>query len=217
MQKPVEQYWKERLKDLKKALENNNFEVYIADTAADAKDIVIKSIVPQTAPKTVSWGGSMTLSETGLHDALLNYSGIEIFNPYAAGLSKEDSFEMRRKALLADLYLTGSNAITEDGMLVNLDAFGNRVAALAFGPKNVVVVAGRNKLVPGLEEAMQRIKNYAAPINAMRLDRKTPCVETSVCQDCRSPERICSVWTITEKSCPKNRIRIILINQDLGF
>jgi L-lactate utilization protein LutB len=217
MQKPVEHFWQKRLTDLKKALEDNNFEAYIADTATEAKDIVFNTIIPQTSPKTVSWGGSMTLSETGIQDALLNASGIEIINPYAAGISREESGELRRKALLVDLFFTGSNAVTEDGQLVNLDGFGNRVTALHFGPKNVVVVAGRNKVVPGLEEAMLRIKNYVAPVNVMRLDRKTPCLETAICQDCSSPERICNVWTITEKSYPKNRIRVILVNQDLGF
>jgi L-lactate utilization protein LutB len=217
MQNPVENYWHKRLQDLKKELEDNNFEVYIAQTAADAKDIVFKTLLPQIAPKTISWGGSVTLGETGIQDALLNDSGVEIVNPYAAGISRDDAYELRRKALLVDLYFTGTNAVTEYGQLVNLDGFGNRVAALHFGPKNVVVVAGRNKIVSGIEEAMQRIKNYAAPVNVMRLDRKTPCLETSICQDCSSPERICNVWTITEKSFPENRIRVILVNQDLGY
>jgi L-lactate utilization protein LutB len=217
MQKPVEHYWQKKLKDIKKALEANNFMVYIAENGAEAKDIVFKTIIPEISPKVMSWGGSVTLAETGIQAALLERTDIANINPYKADISKEESYELRRQGLLCDLFFAGTNAITEEGQLVNLDAFGNRVNAINFGPRNVVLVVGRNKIVPGIEEAMQRIRNYSAPVNAMRLDRKTPCVETAVCQDCSSPDRICSVWTITEKSLPKNRIRIILVNQDLGF
>ena len=94
---------------------------------------------------------------------------------------------------------------------------GNRVAGITFGPRNVIILAGRNKVVPDLEDAMLRVKNYAAPANAMRLDKKTPCVKTSICEECRSPERICNTWTITEKSFPKGRIKVVLINEDLGL
>ena len=107
--------------------------------------------------------------------------------------------------------------MTETGQLVNLDMIGNRVGALTFGPKNVIILVGRNKIVPDLDEAMFRIKNYAAPVNTMRLDKKTPCAKTSFCGDCKSPDRICNTWTITEKSFPKKRVIIILINKDLGF
>jgi L-lactate utilization protein LutB len=217
MKQPIEHYWQTRLSDLKKVLEQNNFEVFIAATPADAKEIILNTIIPQTAPKTVAWGGSMTMSQIGIQDTLLMESGLKTINTYDPKISKEESYELRRQGLLADLYFSGTNAVTEDGQLVNLDAFGNRVAALHFGPKNVVVIVGRNKIVPGLEEAMLRIRNYAAPVNAMRLDRKTPCVASSVCQDCASPERICNVWTITEKSFQKNRIKIILVNTDMGF
>jgi hypothetical protein len=118
---------------------------------------------------------------------------------------------------VVDLYLTGTNAVTEDGCLVNLDMIGNRVAALTFGPKKVVVFVGRNKIVSDLESAMYRIKDYAAPTNAMRLNCKTPCVKTSECADCKSPGRICNTWTITEKSYPKERVTVVLINEDLGL
>jgi hypothetical protein len=129
----------------------------------------------------------------------------------------EEMWELRRQSLLVDLYLTGTNAVTEEGTLVNLDMYGNRVAAITFGPKYVVVFAGRNKIVSDLSDAMFRIKNYAAPVNAMRLDKKTPCVQSSYCEDCKSDNRICNIWTINEKSFPKGRIKIVLINEDLGF
>jgi MinD superfamily P-loop ATPase len=102
-------------------------------------------------------------------------------------------------------------------MLVNLDMMGNRVGALTFGPKHVVIMVGRNKIVSDLDEAMWRIKNYVAPTNAMRLDKKTPGVKTSYCEDCKSPDRICNTWTITEKSYPKGRVKVVLINEDLGL
>jgi len=110
-----------------------------------------------------------------------------------------------------------TNALTETGILVNLDGWGNRVAGLTYGPKYVIVTVGRNKIVPDLDSAMYRIKNYAAPVNAMRFNTKTPCVKTSFCKDCKSQDRICSTWTITEKSFPKGRIKVILINEELGF
>ncbi|HIJ68795.1 MAG TPA: lactate utilization protein, partial [Deltaproteobacteria bacterium] len=129
----------------------------------------------------------------------------------------EEMLERRRRSLLVDLFITGTNAVTETGKLVNLDMLGNRVAGITFGPRNVIILAGRNKVVPDIEDAMMRVKNYAAPANAMRLDKKTPCVKTSICEECRSLDRICNTWTITEKSFPKGRIKIVLINEDLGL
>jgi hypothetical protein len=100
---------------------------------------------------------------------------------------------------------------------VNLDMMGNRIGGITFGPKNVIILLGRNKIVPDLDDAMFRIKNYVAPINAMRLDMNTPCSKTSYCEECKSPDRICNTWTITEKSFPKGRVKIVLINEDLGL
>ena len=117
----------------------------------------------------------------------------------------------------ATIFITGTNAVTETGQLINLDATGNRVAALTFGPKHVMLFIGRNKIVPNLDEAMYRVKNYVAPVNSMRLDRKTPCIKTSYCEECKSPERICNTWTITEKSYPKGRTKVMLINESMGF
>jgi len=136
---------------------------------------------------------------------------------YQKNLTPEQSTEIRRQELLVDLFFTGANAVTEDGQLVNLDGTGNRVAALTFGPKNVIVLAGRNKVMPDLESAMVRVKNFAAPANAIRLEKQTPCAKTAYCEDCSGPGRICNTWTITEKSNPKGRIKVILINEDLGL
>ena len=174
-------------------------------------------ILPKTGAKSVSWGGSLTFTSTGLYDAIKDRPGLEILDVFDKGLSGEKKSELRRRALLVDLFITGTNAVTETGKLVNLDMYGNRVAAITFGPKNVVILVGRNKIVPDVDEGMFRIKNYAAPINSMRLDKKTPCVKTSYCEDCKSPDRICNTWTITEKSFPKGRVKVVLINEDMGF
>lgn len=162
-------------------------------------------------------GGAVTVAATGLLDRFKSRSDLDVIDAFEKDISLEESWERRRRAFSVDLYLTGTNAVTETGHLVNLDRTGNRVAALAFGPRSVVVFAGRNKIVPGLEEAFARVKSHAAPINAMRLKYKTPCAKTAVCQECNSPDRLCNTWAITEKSFPKGRITVILINQDLGF
>ena len=217
MKKPIENYWKVRLQDLKKVLEGNNFEVFLVGGASEAKDIVINEILPKAGAKTVSWGGSLTFTSSGLYGAIRDNTDLAVLDTFDKKLSDKGKAKLRREALLVDIFITGTNAITETGKLVNLDMIGNRVAAITFGPKTVVIMAGRNKIVPDIEQAMLRIKNYTAPVNTMRLDKKTPCIKTSYCEDCKSPERICNTWTITEKSFPKGRVKIVLINEDMGF
>jgi L-lactate utilization protein LutB len=214
---PIESFWRIRLEDVKKSLEANNFEVFIADNVAAAKKIVLEEIIPQTGAKSVAWGGSMTFVATGLYDALKNNKKMKVIDTFDKTISREESWERRRQSLLVDLLITGTNALTESGMLVNLDMIGNRIAALTFGPKDVIVLIGRNKIVADLEDAMMRIKNIAAPMNAIRLSLKTPCAKTSYCEECRSKDRICNTWTITEKSFPKGRVKVVLINEDLGL
>jgi L-lactate utilization protein LutB len=217
MEKPVENYWALHLQALKETLLKNNFEVFIVADAAAAKDLVLKQILPAAAPRTVSWGGSMTFMGSGLYQALREAPGITAIDTADAKVAPEEKMARRRQALAVDLFFTGSNAVTEHGQLVNLDMQGNRVAALTFGPRKVVVLVGRNKIVPDIQSAMARIKRYAAPANAMRLDMQTPCTKTGRCGDCRSPGRICNTWTITEKAWPKGRVTVILINADLGL
>lgn len=217
MDKPIEYYSQIRLAELKKALEKNNFEVFLADDAEEAKKIALGAIIPEIKPESISWGGSMTFTASGLYDALKNYNEVKVIDTFDKSISHEEMLERRRQALLADLFITGTNAVTESGQLVNLDMIGNRIAALTFGPKFVIVLLGRNKIVKDVKAAMDRIKNYAAPVNAMRLDKKTPCAETSYCDECKSPGRICNTWTITEKSFPKGRVKVILINESLGL
>jgi len=217
MENPAKTFWNIRLESLKTVLEANNFSVFMATDTEAAKQIFLDSILPETNAASVSWGGSKTASETGLFDTLKERSDLEVIDSFEKGISLEESWQRRRRAFLVDLYLTGANAVTEAGQLVNLDRTGNRVAATIFGPKHVVVFTGRNKIVPTLEDAFMRVKTFAAPINAIRLDKKTPCAKTAACQDCSGVDRLCNAWAITEKSFPKGRIKVILIDQDLGY
>ena len=217
MDKPIDSFWRIRMAEVKAALEVNNFEVFLAEKKEDAFKIVTEALIPQLAPKTVSWGGSMTFRSTGLYEALNDRTDIEVWDTFDDKASAEEKDQRRRQALHSDLFITGTNAVTEAGQLVNLDMIGNRIGALTYGPRWVVILVGRNKIVPDLEEAMFRIKNYVAPANARRLDKKTPCVKTSYCEECKSPDRICNTWTIAEKSFPKGRVKVVLINEDLGL
>jgi L-lactate utilization protein LutB len=218
MDNPVEHYWKLRLEQCKQALEGNGFDVFLVDSPMQAKDTILHEILPKTAARSVSWGDSMTLHATGVLDVLRASPSFSVLVTFDKTLPRQEIIERRRQALLVDLFFTGINAVTESGTIVNLDMIGNRVAAITFGPKHVVITVGRNKIVPNLGHAMERIKNYAAPVNAIRHPGfKTPCMKTSRCMDCKSPDRICNVWTVTEKSFPKGRIKVVLINEDLGL
>jgi len=217
MDKPLDSYWTTRLAVVQKALEANNFEAHVAPDTAAAHALVIDRMLPQSGARTVAFGGSMTALAAGLFATIKGRNNLEMIDTLDKQIAVEEQLERRRRSLLVDFYIMGTNAVTEEGQLVNLDMLGNRVAALTFGPRHVVVLVGRNKIVTSLEDAMFRVKNIAAPANAMRLDKKTPCVKTSYCEECKSPERICNTWTITEKSFPKGRVKVILINQDLGL
>lgn len=215
---PVEEYWAVRLAECKQTLEKNNFSVFLANSCADAKEVFLREVLP-TMPeaKTVAFGGSMTLLNTGVVDWVRESPEFDVVDTFDKSLPKEEVYELRRQALLADVFLTGTNALTECGKLVNLDMIGNRVGAITFGPRNVVLFIGRNKLVRDVDEAILRIKEYASPVNTMRLGMKTPCRKTGHCMDCSSPSRICNVWSITEKAFPQGRIKIVLINEDAGL
>jgi hypothetical protein len=211
------QYWRDRLKDCGDALQKNGFEAFVAEDRVQVRNIVLEEIFPKTGAKSASWGDSLTLHATGILDALVTYPGLSIVKTFEGGVPRAEIIERRRRALVVDFFITGTNAITECGGLVNLDMVGNRVAAVAFGPTTVVILAGRNKIVPDIAGAIRRIKDYAAPINAIRHEFKTPCAATSRCTDCKSPQRLCNTWTITEKSFPRGRIKVVLINEELGF
>jgi len=216
-QPATETYWQGKLSDIKKALEKNNFEAWIADTKEQAYSIVMQDIYNKIQPTSISFGGSITVQELGIYSDFLNKSDIQVIDTYDSSISREEMIERRRESLLVDMYITGTNAVTYNGHLINLDGMGNRVAALTFGPRNVVLLIGRNKIVPDLEKAISRIKEYSAPVNTIRLNKKTPCAQSMQCEDCNSPDRICNTWTITEKSNPPQRVKIVLINSEIGF
>lgn len=217
MTEATEEFGRIRLGRVMKALEANNFRAFVAENADEAGRIVLEQVVPNLEGGIVSWGGSLTLGACHVKRFFHESSDWDVLSVEEKGLSPEEKLDRRRKALLSDLYFLGTNAVTEDGVLVNLDMIGNRVGALTFGPKNVVVLLGRNKIEPDLFAAMERVRSYASPANAIRLDMKTPCVKTASCHDCSSKDRICNNWTLTEKSFPRERITVILINEDLGL
>ncbi len=213
----IQNFWNLKLGELKEVLEDNGFTTYVANNGKAAAMLILDKLIPQLSPSSISFGGSMTVVDTGLYDQIKKLNKVKVIDTYDVQPPMAERIERRRQALLTDLFITSANALTEEGEIVNLDGTGNRVAAMAFGPKNVIVLVGRNKICGDLDAATRRIKEYVAPVNAMRLKRKTPCAVTGTCADCSSPERICSVWGITEKSSPKGRIHVILINEDLGY
>lgn len=200
------------------ALRRNHFEVYQAEDTTEAREIFFRDIFPTLNASTISWGDSETMKATGVMEQLGQDPNLSVIHTFSPGMSRKQKMYWRRQALHADLFLTGSNALTCKGQLVNLDMIGNRVGGIHFGPTHVVLFIGINKITEDLEAAMHRIRTIAAPQNGVRhKGLRTPCNKTGVCMDCNSPDRICNVWTITEKSYPAGRIRIILINQELGI
>lgn len=187
---------------------------YFAPTRASALTQVME-LIP--GGSTVSQGGSITLDQCGIREALQRRSDITFLDPYNPDLTREQQLENRRLGLTSDVFLCGSNAITRDGILVNRDGMGNRVAAMCYGPKRVIIVAGINKIVDDLDSAIIRIDDVAAPLNCERLDRDTPCRETLRCNDCVNSERICAVTSIIERQGDPERMHVILVNEHLGF
>ena len=192
-----------------KGLQSRNMEGFYAASKEEALKIALK-LIP--AGSTVTMGGGMSVHEIGLPAALEagSYNFID-----------RDKFEDRRQAMLlaydADVFLTSTNAMTRDGVLVNIDGNANRVSAIAQGPKKVLFIVGLNKVCGDLDGAMKRARNVAAPINAQRFGLDTPCAKTGACFDCKSPDTICCQFLITRYSLHKGRIQVILVNDDLGF
>ncbi|MBW2337616.1 MAG: lactate utilization protein [Deltaproteobacteria bacterium] len=183
-------------------------------TADQAKDEIIEMIPPGA---TVFRCGSMSAVGMGLWDSIAALPGVNLIDPYRPELSPEEGMDLRRRGLTADVMIASTNAITLDGRLVNLDGMGNRVAAMAFGPKKVILVVGMNKVAPDLESAVARVKHYAAPVNNIRYGLKNPCVETGLCSDCKTPQRICNMWSTIEGHMIKDRIHVKLVGENLGY
>ena len=192
-----------------KGLESRNMTGYYAASKEEALKLAL-SLIPEYS--TVTMGGAMSAHEIGLVDAVKsgNYHFID-----------RDAMEDKRAAMLAaydaDVFLSSANAMTEDGVLVNIDGNANRVSAIAQGPKKVVIIAGMNKVCKDVDHAMKRARNVAAPINAQRFGLNTPCAKTGSCMDCKSPDTICCQFLITRYSRHKDRIHVILVNDNLGF
>ncbi len=195
-----------------KALKSHFFDVYTCKTGEEAAQLAMR-LIP--SDHTVSWGGSTTIDTIGLKDRL-RQAGYRLIDRDTAKTPQERK-ELMRQGLLADTFLTSANAISLDGYLVNIDGNGNRVAAMCYGPSNVVVIAGINKLAPDLASAQDRARNVAAPQNAQRLQKPTPCASTGQCHDCLSPETICSYFLNTRISSPPGRIKVILVEEPLGY
>jgi L-lactate utilization protein LutB len=165
---------------------------------------------------TVSCGGSISLFETGVIDYLRS-GKYNFLDRYEDGLSKDDLKKLYRSTFSADVYFTSTNAITEKGELYNVDGNGNRVAAMLYGPDKVIIIAGVNKIVENIEEAIKRNERVSAPANCKRLNRATPCVKVGHCMDCSSEDRICNEYTIIKRQGNKDRIHVIFLNEELGY
>lgn len=194
-------------------LEKNNMKGYFLQDEEEVLEKIKELLSPGN---TVSAGGSMTLKEIGALELLRN-GEYNFLDRDKEGLTPGEIKKIYRKSFLADAFLTSSNAITEKGELYNVDGRGNRVAAMIFGPDKVIVVAGINKIVKNIEEAIERNKSIAAPANTKRLDRKTPCVKTGFCMDCNSVERICNEYVLIKRQLEENRIHVLLVNKELGY
>lgn len=207
--------WNEKVaQKIIKNIEKRRMSGSYAPTAAKARREIV-DMIPKGA--TVYRCGSMTAVGLGLWEEIDALTEVNLIDPYQAGLSPEEGLELRRQGLIADVMIASTNAITLDGRLVNLDGIGNRVAAMAYGPKKVILVVGMNKVAPDLGSAIARVKHYAAPVNAIRFGVKTPCIESGLCQDCRSAQRICNIWSTIEGHMIKDRIHVKLVGEFLGY
>ena len=195
-----------------KNMEKRRMEGYYCHTKEEAVKKVLE-LIPEGS--SIGWGGSVTLTETGVMDALNqgNYRMIDRM----AGKTPEEVKKINAEIFGSDFFLMSSNAITIDGELVNIDGRANRVSYLCFGPENVIIVTGMNKIVHNVEAGIARTHNVAAPPNTVRLNRNTPCAKTGKCGDCYSPDCICGQVVITRLSMVPNRIKVVLVGEELGF
>lgn len=201
-----------RVERTMKALQKNNFDARFARNAPDALQEIFRMIPEGT---TVGVGGSMTLTQIGFFDEAAKRP-IRLLHP-SPQPSFQDFLQMRRDIFLADIFLSSSNAVTEDGKLYNIDGTGNRVGSMTFGPKKVILVCGVNKIVRDLDEAAKKVQRETAPMNARRLGLKTPCAETGVCADCSSPQRICNTYVVTAKKPTSTDVTVLLVGEPLGL
>ena len=205
-------YYNKRGALLVKNLKNRHFDAYYCETKEEALELAL-SLIPQG--DTVGWGGTVTCQQIGLLDAVRNGNFRAIDRD--ACTTMEEREEAMRKALLADTFLTSANAISLDGQMVNIDGNGNRVAAIVYGPKQVIVVVGMNKVEDNLDAAITRARTVAAPMNQQRFGLPNPCGATGSCGDCKTETCICNHILITRHCRPVEKIKFILVGEDLGL
>jgi hypothetical protein len=211
----MKECWRLQAESIIKNFRKRGIDGIYCETGAEATAEICRRI---PTGSLVGLGGSETILESGLVDAL-RCMDIRLLDRYKEGVGKEEVSEMRRQGLAADVFVCSSNAVTADGRLVNMDGTGNRVAAMIFGPRQVIVMAGMNKVVAGLDAAVARVRNSAAPANSLRVGVDTPCSHTGFCQDphCHPPHRICCQLVVTEASMTKGRILVVLVGESLGY
>ena len=212
MENSIKLYYQKRGQILLKNLKKRRFDAYYCDTKEDALAKALE-LIPEES--TVGWGGVMSAHQIGLIRAVNegNYHAIDRDKCSTA----QEKLNAARACLDADYFLMSANALSMDGQMVNIDGNGNRVAALIYGPKNVLIIAGMNKVCDTIEAAVQRARTVAAPMNQQRIQGKTPCITTAVCADCQSEECICNHIVITRGSRHPGRIKFIIVGEDLGF
>lgn len=212
MDTATQKYYQKRGETLVKNLHSRHFDAWFC---ADRGEALKKALELIPANATVGWGGALSAQQIGLIDAVKE-------GPYCAYdrntcETPEERVAMMKKCLTADVFLTGANAISLDGQMVNIDGNGNRVAAIVYGPDTVLVIAGMNKVMDTLEDAMHRARTIAAPMNQQRFTNATPCQVTGACADCKCPDSICNQILITRNCRPAGRIKFIIVGEDLGF
>ena len=196
-----------------KNLKKRHMDCYYCKTPQEAVSLASSLM---SAGSSVTWGGCMTMKEIGLLDEIKSRHDLVVMDR-ADAKTPDEVDALYRKAFAADTFIMSANAITLDGELLNIDGTGNRVAALIYGPKQVLVIAGMNKVCKDLDEAMTRVRNIASPPNCIRLDKKTPCASTGVCGDCLSADCICNQIVTTRNSRDPQRIKVILVEGSWGF
>lgn len=203
---------KEHIENIIQSFRSRNVDAVYAETREEAVRYLLSEF---ESGKTISWGGSMTISQLGIKEQLVR-RGLNILDRDNAA-TPEEKHRMQQQTFFCDYYLMSSNAVTRDGKLVNIDGIGNRVAALIYGPARVFVVVGKHKICATEAEALDRVRNIAAPKNAARLSRETPCADTGVCHDCLEEQSICSHIVVTRRSWHKGRITVVLVDEELGI
>ena len=209
---PKKKYYENVANTIIKNMEKRQIEGYYCPDNYSALKKALE-LIPKGS--SIGWGGSMTLTETGLMDAIQN-GDYKIINRELAK-TPEEQRKIYGEICCADYFLMSTNAITLDGELINIDARGNRVSFLCYGPQNVLILTGINKIVTDIDAGLKRARDIAAPPNTVRLNRKTPCSITGKCENCYSPDCICSQFVVTRRSGVPNRIKVIIIGEELGY